>query len=104
MHHHLPTIFHYVISRLFGRTLILGQPAILRMVTQAVSQDSLKLLDRLRSEIRVRHYSIRTEETNGDWARRFILYHNNKHPKNMGVVGVATEDVAPALNYRTRNI
>ncbi|MCE9551502.1 MAG: phage integrase N-terminal SAM-like domain-containing protein [Betaproteobacteria bacterium] len=74
------------------------------MAAQAVSQDSLKLLNLLRAEIRVRHYSIRTEEVDVDWARRFILYHDNKHPKDMGVVGVATEDVAPALNYRARNI
>ena len=74
------------------------------MKAQAVSQDSLKLLDWLRAEIRVRHYRIRTEEVYVDWARRFILYHDNKHPKDMGVVGVATEDVAPALNYRARNI
>ena len=54
------------------------------METQAVSQDSPKLIDRLRAEIRVCHYSIRAEETYVDWARRFILYHNNKHPKDMG--------------------
>ena len=54
------------------------------MEAQAVSLDSPKLLDRLRAEIRVRHYSIRTEEVYVDWARRFILYHNKKHPKDMG--------------------
>ena len=54
------------------------------MKAQAVSLDSPKLLDRLRAEIQVRHYSIRTEEVYVDWARRFILYHNKKHPKDMG--------------------
>jgi hypothetical protein len=86
-HHQLPTILHYL-SRLFGRlfgwTLILGQPKILQMEAQAVSLDSPKFLDRLRAEIRVRQYSIRTEEVYVYWARRYILYHNNKHPKNMG--------------------
>jgi integron integrase len=38
----------------------------------------------MRAEIRVRHYSIRTEETYVDWARRFILYHGKRHPKEMG--------------------
>jgi hypothetical protein len=33
------------------------------MEVKDVSQDSPKLLDRMRAEIRVRHYSIRTEET-----------------------------------------
>ena len=41
------------------------------MKVKVVSQDSPKLLDRMRAEIRVRHYSIRTEEAYLDWARRF---------------------------------
>lgn len=43
-----------------------------------------RLLDRLRDAIRVRHYSIRTEEAYVQWARRFILFHNKKHPAAMG--------------------
>ena len=50
------------------------------MEAKAVSQNSPKLLD----QIRVRHYSIRTEEVYVDWARRFILFHNKRHPKEMG--------------------
>lgn len=44
-----------------------------------------KLLDRLRLEIRMRHYSYRTEETYVDWARRYILFHGKRHPEEMGV-------------------
>lgn len=54
------------------------------MEANAISHDSPKLLDRMRAEIRVRHYSIRTEEAYVDWARRFILFHNKRHPKEMG--------------------
>lgn len=54
------------------------------MEAKAVSQDSPRLLDRIRAEIRLRHYSIRTEEVYVDWARRFILHHNKRHPKEMG--------------------
>jgi len=54
------------------------------MKVQVVSQDSPKLLDRMRAEIRLRHYSIRTEETYLDWAHRFILFHKKRHPKDMG--------------------
>lgn len=53
------------------------------METKAVSQDSPKLLDRVRTEIRVRHYSLRTEQAYVDWVRRFILYHKKRHPKEM---------------------
>ena len=58
------------------------------MEAKAVSQDSPKLLDRMRAEIRLRHYSIRTEEAYTDWARRFILFHDKRHPKEMGAVEV----------------
>ena len=43
-----------------------------------------KLLDRLRNSIRPRHYSRRTEEAYFMWAKRFILFHNKRHPSSMG--------------------
>ena len=43
-----------------------------------------KLLDLLRQRIRVLHYSIRTEQAYVDWARRFILFHGKRHPRDMG--------------------
>jgi integron integrase len=44
-----------------------------------------KLLDQVRDVIRVKHYSYRTEETYVQWIRRYILFHNKRHPKEMGV-------------------
>jgi site-specific recombinase XerD len=46
---------------------------------------TMKLEDQLRAAIRVRHYSIRTEETYVGWYRRFVLWHEKKHPAEMGV-------------------
>lgn len=43
-----------------------------------------KLLDRVRDGIRVKHYSHRTEESYVHWIKRYILFHNNRHPKEMG--------------------
>ena len=43
-----------------------------------------RLLDRVRAEIRTRHYSRRTEEAYVLWIRRFILFHNKRHPSSMG--------------------
>ncbi len=43
-----------------------------------------KLLDQFRDTIRVRHYSIRTEQAYVQWVKRFILFHNKRHPKEMG--------------------
>ena len=42
------------------------------------------LLERVRNEIRVRHYSLRTEQSYVQWIRRFILFHNKRHPDEMG--------------------
>ena len=43
-----------------------------------------KLLEQVRELIRVRHYSLRTEETYLRWIKRFILFHGKRHPREMG--------------------
>ena len=43
-----------------------------------------KLLDQVSDTIRVKHYSSRTEKTYKDWITRYILFHNKRHPKDMG--------------------
>lgn len=43
-----------------------------------------KLLDAVRDKLRVRHYSIRTETQYVHWIKRFILYHQKRHPREMG--------------------
>jgi len=42
-----------------------------------------RLLDRVREAIRARHYSLRTEEAYVGWIRRFILFHQKRHPIEM---------------------
>ncbi len=46
------------------------------------------LLDQMRESLRVKHHSLRTEESHLQWIRRFILFHNKKHPREMGAVQV----------------
>ncbi len=46
-------------------------------------QRKKKLLDRVRDAIRTKHYSIRTEEAYVSWIRRFILFHDKRHPRDM---------------------
>jgi len=55
-----------------------------------------KLLDQVRYAIRAKHYSLRTEEAYVQWIRRFILFHNKRHPKDMGAeeVGQFLSDLA----------
>jgi integron integrase len=43
-----------------------------------------KLLDRVREEIRARHYSRRTEEAYVHWIRRYIRFHGLRHPSELG--------------------
>ncbi len=43
-----------------------------------------KLLEQVRDIIRLKHYSIRTERAYTDWIKRFILFHNKRHPNEMG--------------------
>ncbi len=49
-----------------------------------MNKQPVKLLDQVRQKIRLKHYSIRTEDAYVGWIRRFILFHNKKHPKDMG--------------------
>lgn len=46
--------------------------------------DKPKLLDQLRQALRSRHYSRRTEQTYCLWVKRFIFFHNVRHPSEMG--------------------
>ncbi|KAF7597870.1 MAG: integrase [Candidatus Dactylopiibacterium carminicum] len=43
-----------------------------------------KLLDQLRDRLRLKHYSIRTEQAYLHWVKRFILFHGKRHPAEMG--------------------
>lgn len=42
-----------------------------------------KLIDQLRESLRARHYSRRTEQTYCSWVKRFIFFHNARHPEEM---------------------
>jgi len=53
-----------------------------------VEPTSKKLLDRVRDAIRVKHYSIRTEQAYVNWIKRYIYFHNVRHPAEMGAAEV----------------
>jgi len=53
-----------------------------------MSQNQLqppRLLEQMRATLRARHYSLRTEGTYLGWVKRFILFHGNRHPRDMSV-------------------
>ncbi len=49
-----------------------------------------KLLDQVRDVIRLKHYSIRTEQAYVDWIKRYIYFHEKKHPAEMGEKHIAS--------------
>jgi hypothetical protein len=75
---------------------------------EATMSGSPKLLDQVRERLRFKHYSIRTEETYLLWIRRFILFHNKRHPRDMAAAEVETFlthlAVARNVSASTQNI
>ena len=47
-----------------------------------------KLLEQVADALRVRHYAFRTEQTYLHWIRRFILFHDKRHPREMGAAEI----------------
>ncbi len=54
----------------------------------------MKLLDQVRDVIRKKHYKYRTEEAYISWIKRFIYFHNKRHPKEM-----AEKEISMFLTY-----
>lgn len=54
-----------------------------------------RLFERVRQRIRAKHYSYRTEKAYLHWIRRFILFHDRRHPRELG--GPAVERFLTSL-------
>ncbi|MGL5083730.1 MAG: phage integrase N-terminal SAM-like domain-containing protein [Microcoleaceae cyanobacterium] len=53
-----------------------------------MEQRPKKLLEQVRDVIRLKHYSYRTEQIYVYWVRRYILFHQIRHPQEMGSVEI----------------
>lgn len=51
-------------------------------------------IESIRTELRTRHYSLRTEKTYLYWVRHFIYFHEKRHPHDMGNI-----EIERFLNY-----
>lgn len=58
------------------------------MELNRTSAPAPRLLDQVRAKIRLKHYSIRTEQSYLDWIKRYIIFHNKQHPTNLGAAEV----------------
>jgi hypothetical protein len=63
-----------------------GSPAV---NARASSRKKPKLLDQVRQAIRARHYSDKTEESYVGWIKRFIFFHDKRHPAEMAEAEIA---------------
>jgi integron integrase len=53
------------------------------LMSHESGRESPKLLEQVRQLIRIRHYSIRTEQAYLQWIRRYILFHGKRHPADI---------------------
>ena len=58
------------------------------METDLTSNAAPRLLDQVRGKIRLKHYSIRTEQSYLDWIKRYIIFHDKQHPASLGAAEV----------------
>ena len=63
----------------------------------------MKLLARVRQALRLRHYSARTELAYVRWIRRFIRFHGNRHPAELGPEEIAAFLTSLAASASTQN-
>jgi hypothetical protein len=63
-----------------------------------VSNPKLKLMDQVKEVMRLRHYSIRTEQCYCDWIRRYVKFHRMRMREDLGSgavkVGMLLSDLA----------
>ena len=67
-------------------------------IRTGISPGKPKLPDQVRDVIRRKHYSFRTEQKYLDWIRRFILFHDKRHPHD-----VAEAEVTEFLAHLARD-
>jgi integron integrase len=59
------------------------------LISPPSSAPKPKLLDQVHQAIRTRHYSSKTEQSYVHWIKRFIFFHNKRHPAEMGEKEIA---------------
>ena len=58
------------------------------MYKATATQKPKRLMEQVRDKFRKLHYSYRTEQAYCDWIKRYIWFHNKRHPREMGAAEV----------------
>jgi integrase len=68
-----------------------------------MNEPKKRLLDQVRDRLRLKHHSIRTEYSYISWIKRYILFHNKRHPQEMGteVLNMDLDDQINAVRAKT---
>ena len=73
----------------YSLRLINGSARPVTAVSAPAGPPKPRLLDQVREAIRTRHYSYRTEKAYVHWIKRFIFFHNKRHPVAMAEPEIA---------------
>ena len=66
----------------------------MKVVEEITIQNKPKLMEQVRTSLRIRHYSYATEKAYLGWIKQFIFFHNKTHPNNLG-----EEAISQFLNH-----
>ena len=84
--------------------MIHGCRAMTETITRNATKDAVvqqpRLLDQVRTAIRTRHYSLRTERAYVHWIKRYIYFHGKRHPIDMGATEIEAFLSAPRHGSR----
>ena len=70
------------------------------LASPRTSSEAPRLLNQVRDKIRLKHYSIRTEQAHTDWVKRFSLLHKRDEAYG-GLAAVAAAGISPESLYRS---
>jgi site-specific recombinase XerD len=65
-----------------------------------MEQHPQKLLDYVRDAIRLKHYSLHTEQAEVTWIKQYMIFHNTHHPKDMGSADIEAFLTHPAVQHK----
>src|SRR5512139_573654 len=71
-----------------------------RSVSESTTETPRMLLARVHEAIRVRNYSVRTEEAYAYWIRRYIYQSGRRHPRDLGPDALTNFLTALAVQHR----
>ena len=72
------------------KRIFYGVCVIMSSTLLAAAPSSHRLSDLVRARIRIKHYSLRTEQACLGWIKRYIFFHDKRHPRDAGRRNVET--------------